>query len=31
MVDIVAVLVATAALGILVWVAKHDATGWKKI
>ena len=28
MIEIAAILVAVAALGLLVWVAKHDATGW---
>lgn len=28
MIEIIAIIVAAAALGLLVWVAKHDATGW---
>jgi len=28
MIEIIAIIVAAAALGLLVWVAKHGATGW---
>ncbi len=30
MIEIAAIMVAAAALGLLVWVARHDAMGWTK-